>query len=104
MRRTTVAYLISEMQTQDNKGVWHTKEQRRKVYGDVSSIGQKEWFEGGRNGLNPQLQITLFAYDYANEDIVEVNDVRYTVYRTYQPGNDRIELYLQLKKGNADNG
>jgi hypothetical protein len=102
MKQSNVCYLIHENKTQDDKGVWHSNEVSRKVFCKVSSIGQKEWFEGGRSGLNPSLKVTMFAYDYSDEEIVAINEKRYTVYRTYQPSNDTIELYLELKKGKAD--
>ena len=88
-----------EVRTQDASGVWHTSEKERKVFCRVRSVGQREWYEGGRAGLNPELQVTMFVYDYHGEEIVQINGQRYTVYRTYIPATDEIELYLQRKEG-----
>ena len=102
MTRNKVAYLIHSRKYQDNKGVWHTDEQQRKVYCNINSITSEECDKGARQGLNPALRITMFSWDYSNEEIVIVDNKRYTIYRTYYARNDNIDLYLQLKKGNED--
>lgn len=70
------------------------------VYCNVSSVTGSEWFEGGRNGLNPQYRFTMFAPDYEGEEVLEYNGERYAIYRTYVGQNETIELYTEKKKGN----
>lgn len=65
----------------------------------VSSVSASEFFEAGRSGIEAQLRVEMFAWDYAGEKTVSVDGVRYGVYRTYQPNPDRIELYLEPKAG-----
>lgn len=76
-------------------------ETRRMVYCDVRSVTQSEWFEGGRNGLNPEYRFTMFAPEYHGENICEYNGNRYTIYRTYLARNEMIELYVQKEQGNV---
>ena len=71
----------------------------REVFCQVDSVTQTEFFEGGRNGLNPEYRFTMFAYDYQDERIVEYNGRLYAIYRTYQPRTDIIELYAERKGG-----
>lgn len=99
MDRSNVIYLISETQTQDAQGVWRKTYNRRKVYCDVRSVTANEFFEGGRNGLNPEFQFTVFAPDYEGERIVEFNGQTYAVYRTYLERTDTLELYVQREGG-----
>ena len=99
MNRSKVAYLISESYSQDEYGVMIPDEEERKVYVSVTSVTGNEWFEGGRNGLNPQYRFTMFSHDYQCEKIIEYNEIRYTIYRTYMKTTDEIELYCELKKG-----
>lgn len=101
MKRISVCYLVSETFSQDSYGVITPTEEKTKVYCDVTSVSQKEWFEGGRNGLNPEYKMTMFKYDYSGEQILEYNEVQYTIYRTYEKG-DLIELYVQKRKGNEE--
>lgn len=99
MNRSSVAYLVTESFTQNQYGVMESTETKHKVYVDVTSANQQEWFEGGRNGLNPQYRFTMFSFDYHNEKIIEYQGTQYTIYRTYYRSTDEIELYVELKKG-----
>jgi hypothetical protein len=101
MDRSTPIYLITETWTRDAYGINQKTETERKVYADIRSVGMSEWFEGGRNGLNPELQMTMFFGDYQGEKIVKYNGIRYTVYRTYFARNDTIELYVERREGNV---
>lgn len=100
MNKSDVAYLITETYTQNDYGVMVKEEDRRKVFVKVTSVNGQEWFEGGRNGLNPQFRFTMFSHDYNDETIIEFNNKQYTVYRTYYRTVDTIELYTELRKGN----
>lgn len=102
MDRSTPIYLISEQYAEDAYGVLIPTTQKRLVYANVSSVSAAEFFEGGRNGLNPELRVIMFGPDYEGEEVVEINDARYAVYRTYQARTDIIELYLERRKGKAD--
>lgn len=91
--------LISAPRTKDADGVWRPgKETARTVFANVESASAKEFFEGGRNGLNPQYVFTMFLYDYNDETIVKYDGNRYGVYRTYIKG-DTIELHAERKGG-----
>ena len=94
-------YLISETFSQDENGVMIPTERKRKVFGEVNSVTGSEWFEGGRNGLNPEYRILIFAPEYQGEEIVEYQGTRFTVYRTYTARNDVLELYCERRKGHA---
>lgn len=100
MNRSSVANLVTEAFTQNSYGVMERTETKHKVYVDVTSVTSQEWFEGGRNGLNPQYRFKMFTFDYNNEKIIEYNGKQYTIYRTYFRSVDEIELYVELRKGN----
>ena len=106
MDRSSIIYLIGERSEKDKYNVLRKKEVRRQVYANIKSVTATEFFEGGRNGLKPQVRATVFLWDYRGEQIVEIKGVRYAVYRTYTPSTDEIELYLELRKGvqHADQG
>lgn len=99
MDRSNVIYLISSTYEQNALKQYVYSTTRRMVYCDVTSVSQSEWFEGGRNGLNPQLRFTMFAPDYHGESELEYEGTVYTIYRTYLGKNDFIDLYTELKKG-----
>lgn len=99
MDRSTPVYLIGETYSEDSYGVLKATQTERLVYANVTSVTATEWFEGGRNGLNPEYRVRMFAYDYNGEEIVKVNGVYYAVYRRYQARSDVLELYVEKSKG-----
>lgn len=102
MDRSSVAYLVSKDWIQDEYGVQHELTTEREIYVQVDSVTSSEFYEGGRNGLNPELRFTAFRFDYLDEDEIRYNDKYYRIYRTYFGRNDTIELYAERRKGNAD--
>lgn len=104
MDRSDVISLIAVTTSRDDYGVMRKTETKRDVFCDVSSVTQSEFFEGGRNGLNPEFRFTMFRYDYEDESIVEYLGKRYSVYRTYIGRNDTIELYAERKGGTNGTG
>ena len=94
-----VLSLISKTTAKDEYGVDRVTETAREVFCRVRSASRTEFFDGGRNGLNPEYQFTVFAADYQGESIVEYEGARYAVYRTYRAGSDYLELYAERKGG-----
>lgn len=99
MDRSNVINLISETAYKDEYGVTQTLTKSRQVFCQVNSITRAEFFEAGRNGLNPEYEMTMFAGDYQGESTVEFDGRMYGVYRTYKGRNDTIELYVERKGG-----
>ena len=97
--RSDVITLVAVTRTQNEYGQWVASESTKDVYCEVDSVSQSEFFEGGRNGLNPEYRFTMFFADYNNEPIVEYKSQRYAVYRTYRNKNDKLELYVERKGG-----
>ena len=100
MKRSNVCKLIAQNYAQNDYGVMEVTESETQVFCDITSVSMSEWFEGGRNGLNPEKRVKMFLYDYDGEKIVDIDGTRFTVYRTYVD-RDEIELYLEKNKGNA---
>ena len=99
MDRSNVINLCAVTRTQDDFGQWIESVFKKQVYCQVESITQSEFFEAGRNGLNPQFKFVMFFADYDNEPIVEYNGQTYSVYRTYLTKTDKMELYVERKGG-----
>ena len=102
MDRSNIINLCAVTRTQDDFGQWIESVLKKQVYCQVESITQSEFFEAGRNGLNPQFKFVMFFADYDNEPIVEYNGQTYSVYRTYLRKDDNIELYVERKGGTND--
>lgn len=99
MDRSSIITLIGYTKEQDENGVWRKTPTTRQAYAQVDSVTREEFYEGGRNGLNPEYRFTMFAYDYQGEDTVQYNGRTYGIYRTYLGREDTIELYAERKGG-----
>ena len=99
MDRSEVIYLLESIKEQDEYGVWRESVNSREVFCQVDSVTRSEFFEGGRNGLNPEYRMTLFFGDYCGETDIIYNGKAYSVYRTYKGRKDEIELYVERKGG-----
>lgn len=99
MERDHVCTLIGTTHKPDALSQQVSTETRREVFCTVGSVQQSEFFAAGRNGLKPRLCAKVFCDDYQNENVVEVDGVRYGVYRTYLNDNYQMELYLERKGG-----
>lgn len=121
MDRSTVITLVRESYEQDDNGVWrdtgnYLKDESgrivrdeqgepismgrtHEVYAQVDSVTRAEFFEGGRNGLNPELVFSMFYGDYNGERTLLYDGKPYGIYRTYLGRNDTIELYAERKGG-----
>ena len=100
MKGSNVAYLVEASYKRNVYGIMERTETERKVYCRITSVSGAEWFEGGRNGINPEFRVVMFKFDYQGENIMKIGGVYYTIYRTYQGTQDTIELYLEKRKGN----
>ena len=99
MDRSDVISLIETLTEQDENGVWQKRYSSRQVFCQVQSISQREFYEGGRNGLNPEFKFTLFFGDYNNESTLIYKGQTYAIYRTYLRKDDLLELYCERKGG-----
>ena len=101
MDRSEVIYLVKETITTDAYGVEQKTYTRRKIFASKQSATLAEWSEGGRLGLNPEYRFTIFGPEYRGENIIEYKGRQYSVYRTYEARDDRIELYVERRQGDV---
>lgn len=95
-----IAKFISETYVENSIAERVPIENEREVFVDCESATRNEWTQAGRNGLNSTCVIKTQRINYSGEKIVEMDGVRYGVYRTYSPpDSDEIELYLEVKVG-----
>ena len=95
-----VLTLLASERAQDSFGVWRETLTEREVFCRVYSVNRSEFYQAGRNGLNPQFRFTVFVGDYAGETACRYRGESYSIYRSYiVPGQDYIELYVERQGG-----
>lgn len=91
--------LIKTVLVADEYGVERKQKTEREIYCQVDSVTRSEFFEGGRNGLNPEYRFRIFEGDYQGETEAVFHGLTYSIYRTYHARNDVLELYVERKGG-----
>ena len=105
MDKSTAIYLVTETHEEDAMHVFTTSYEERQIFAHVDSVTGREWHDGGRHGLNPELRFTVFSWDYMGEELIRYYDAKmnenryYSIYRTYQRTKDELELYTERRKG-----
>lgn len=76
------------------------REQARKVFAQVGSVGEREFYDSAQAGYDLSLKAEVWIWDYAGELLLVYAGEEYRIVRTYR--NDklrRMELYCEKAKG-----
>ena len=79
-------------------------ETSRATFCEVVPISRDEFFRGAQSGIQAEYEFKINPIEYNNEKIVEFEGLRYSIYRTYQPSPDELELYAEFVPGVASGG
>ena len=93
-----VITLVALTITKDSLGIEQSTEALRKVFAEVESITQSEFYAARDAQIKPEYRFRVFFGDYKGEEILEYQNVRYAIYRTFRSG-DYMELYAERKVG-----
>ncbi len=69
------------------------------IFADVYGITQSEFAAAGQKDLKPSYKFTVWKFEYNGQTEVEYDGHILTVYRTFEPSVDKIELYTEERKG-----
>lgn len=70
----------------------------REIYANKKSISQKEFYQAQGTDLKPEVKFELWLADYRDEHYLTwekrlgEGQKQYTVLRSYEPNNDKIEI------------
>lgn len=106
MARDVSFFLLGETRTKDQTGQTVTTKTEIEAIGIQSSTYQNEFFQADQAGLRPQGSIKMNSADYHGEKLLGFKDANqnmtvYSIYRTFEPDNDWIELYYGSRVGNG---
>lgn len=89
-------------QTKDALGQIVYEDSKTTVYANVESVTQSEFMNAGQMGFKPELRFLVWRTEYSGETIVDYSGNRYSIYRTYEATNGRIELYAERRVGSGN--
>ena len=67
-------------------------ESSRKIFANKKSIRQSEFYQAMGTGLKPVIMFEVRSIDYANEETLLYNSVRYKIEREYSKNGEISEL------------
>ncbi|WJE51115.1 phage head closure protein [Bacillus cereus] len=72
---------------------------KRQVFCEKKSVPQSEFFQAGQSGIKPMCVLIIYTLDYQGEQKVKYREKEYSIYRTYERNDEKIELYCEVKAG-----
>ena len=101
MARDISFSLMSQTTEKDSTGQMKPKGEpvEKKCIGTQKSISQNEFFKASQAGFRPDGVIQMNAADYAGETVIKIGGNKFTIYRTYYPESDFVELYYGERVG-----
>ncbi len=96
-----IAFLIKLAFSQDEIGNDIESVSRKKVFCQITSASQSEFFKAAQIGFKAEKRIKMWKSEYDGEQIVEIDGKQFNVYRTFE-NYDYIELYLQTRVANNE--
>lgn len=91
--------LVQEVNQKDSMGQTKTIKTYQCALGKQKSVYQSEFFKAEQSGLRPQGIIVMNRFDYNDEKIIRINNQEFPIYRTFEVGTDKIELYYSERVG-----
>jgi SPP1 family predicted phage head-tail adaptor len=76
-----------------------TEEFIKQVFCEKKSVSSDEFFKAGQNGLKAKYVFIVHLHDYQDETKVKYNEKVYSIYRTYERKDEKVELYCEVKAG-----
>ncbi|ADL52147.1 phage head closure protein [Clostridium cellulovorans] len=68
---------------------------KTEVYCNKKSISRAEFYNANSTGLKPSIVFVVNTFEYEGQKIVEFENQRYKVLRTYEPSLDYTELICE---------
>lgn len=99
MKKDVIAYLIGKTITKNEYKQEIEVDTRTEIFAQKEDISQSEYYKGGEAGLKPEFRLKTAIIDYNGEREVELDSMKYGIYRTYERDEDYIELYCERKGG-----
>ena len=99
MNKAKKIKLIANAYTSDSIGQLIPTESEKSVFAIIRSASQSEFFNAGEAGFKPDKVFDVLLTEYDGQSGVEFGSDVYTIYRTYDRDDGRVELYAEKRVG-----
>lgn len=69
------------------------------IIAEVREVTQSEFMQGKQDGLSPAYVFRVSSFIYSGQKIALFLGDRYSIYRTFQPDENYVELYVEREVG-----
>lgn len=98
MEYSEIIYLVNKVEAQDSIGNDIVSSSTlTKCYAKKQSVRTNEFYNATMTGLTPSMEFVIKRLNYAGQDEIEWNNVRYEVIRTIDPKN-KFDIVLVCAK------
>lgn len=94
-----VLNLITITTTKDKIGQFIKSENKRMIFCSKMSIVRSEFNTAGNLGFKPDLMFLVDSDEYDKETLLEFEDKKYSIYKSFQRVDSFTELYCEVKSG-----
>ena len=101
MKQYAEVTLIGETLERDDNGDQVATLAEETIIGTLTSATTAEFYQAANAGYHADIVVKVYAQEYHGQKRLRVDDVQYTVIRTYLTG-DFIELHCQQKGADED--
>jgi len=92
MRHDKVIKLIGVTYDQNDPGDPIEVKTEREVFAEKKSVRQSEFYQAAATGLKPELTFIIWTREYNDESKLSYNSKEYSIIRTFERDDERIEL------------
>lgn len=79
--------------------VEENEEYSNQVFCEKKPIAQSEFFSAGQTGIKPSKCLVVSILDYEEQEKLMFGNKIYSIYRTYERKDERIELFCEVRVG-----
>jgi SPP1 family predicted phage head-tail adaptor len=91
--------LLSITTTQDALGQFIRTEESTTVFCSELSITRAEFNTAGQLGHKPDILLIVDGESYSQEQYIEYEKIKYTIYKTFRRADGFTELYCEIRGG-----
>lgn len=99
MNRAKKIKLLTSTYTTDAIGQRVPTKTEKSVFAPIRSESQSEFYSAGEQGLKPDKVFDVLITEYDGQTELVYNRSTYSVYRTYERDDGRVELHTEKRVG-----
>lgn len=94
-----ICNLLTITTTKDSLGQYIRSEKADQIFCAQLSITRSEFYTAGMLGLKPEKLLIVDSESYDQQQILEFEGIKYSIYKNFMRSDGFTELYCQVRSG-----